>query len=427
MAPRFDLMRIASILGGLGTGFENPNDFRTPPFVPNQTFGGSFQNQQFPDPNSFPQPEPYQPVNDMQMRFQQLMDSFPQRDPNPSGWRRLGAVLTGLGGENAAESMQLSNMALNMPFYNKVQDWSTQINPALRGMESERLFNQNMMTQSMQDRRLDEQERYNRERIRMTEATQARLAEADKVRAQQGQERIEIARLAQELANWKARNPGFEFISDRKTGRVIAVNKLDPTDARPTSIEHGKMSDNDKLMLGLDNDKELVRLRGEIESGHITQRGTEARETKQTPSPANDPNRTTSHTQDRARIQNRLFMMSVERDDLYKWVDPNTGSPKSNTPPDVRQQIADYLNSGSTNIQSGTTFRGQGIGTNQNQPPAQNRPANRPAPPNAPRVRQADGAVMVWDNETNQYGYMPRANVTKAKLADGRMRFEVIR
>lgn len=220
---------------------------------------------------------------------------------------------------------------------------------------------------------------------------------------------------------------------------MVAINKADPSQVRQTGVNHGDLSDEQKFVLGLDKDKELatfregltrdtIRLRHELTQEDIRLRDELIR---------TRPRGTTGGTSElevTRALDNSLRQMLIDNPDWERYI--QNGVIKRGTPVEIADEIRNYLKTPREPIvtprgiqgTSGTTFRGQRIGgeTGTNQPPPQQRPANRPAPPDTPRVR-SDGKVFVWDNETNQYGYVLRDAVTKAKSADGKMRFEVIR
>lgn len=419
-----DLLRIMSLFGG---GGQQQPGWQTPgfnPYEPTPTFSGMFnprpQGQEaivdnFNQPNNIPSlAELYKPNMEMQERFRQLLAQFPQRT-EPSGWRKFGAVLTGLGGENAGEAMQLSNTAANLPYMMKLQDWQHQAGPVLKAVDDERAYNQQnlgmanqQLSRMLDERRVSETERRNRETADAAARKQTETERANLSKEQLAARRAEVQEGYLSLAELKANNS--HTFKTREDGMIMAINNMDPTRVQETGIKSTELSDARKIALGLERDLEVQGARHRDRITEIT-----------TPRPPTTHTTTTTGgagglnpTQERVRVENRKRQMMLDRPDLYNYIDQATGTHKRGTPENIKQEINQYIY-GETRPTSGSSVTPVASGV------PFNKPGERPSAPNAPRVRAADGFVMVWDNETKSYGYMPRANVIKAKG-----RFEVV-
>jgi len=181
------------------------NIFGPPASPPQDPFGnmgmmpmGGMQEQPFDMGRRMA--ELYQPQNQMQDRFSSLLDQFPQRE-NPSGLRKLGAVLYGFGqGAQGNDPLRASQSFANAPYYNKLADWQTQVEPLNKAADNERLMNtQNRMyanqvaTQEQRDRQLTEAERKNR------------ALETDKEVMRKRQQQLA------DLKVWQANNPNQQL------------------------------------------------------------------------------------------------------------------------------------------------------------------------------------------------------------------------
>lgn len=395
-----DLLRIMSLFGG---GQQQPG-WQTPgfnPYEPTPTFSGMFNPRpqgQEAIVDNFNQP--YQPDRTMQDRFAELLQGFPQRDENPSRWRKIGALLTGLGGEDAGQAMQLSSTALNLPFLNKVQDWGMQVKPTMEAAENERLHNQYMQTQDLNERRVSETERRNRETADAAARAQTERERANLFKEQLAARRAEVQEGYLSLAELKANNS--HTFKTREDGMIMAINNMDPTRPQETGIRSGELSDARKIALGLDADIKLAGVRGDEARETAITRAEQQRQTEavrpRTPSSGG------GELEERRRVDNRLQQMAIEKPELFRYI--QNGTIKSGTPTNVRAEINRYVY-GETRTPSSVSSVASGVPFNA--------PRDAPkAPPNTPLVRASDKAVLMISKD-GQFGYVPASQVSAAE------------
>jgi hypothetical protein len=227
----------------------------------------------------------YNPRTTMQDLAQQLIGDFPQRDPHPSVWRRIGAVLAGMGSENP---MATSDQFMNYHYYNKLRDFKNQFDPVSKAADDERLANAQLrqlaeqtVSRKLTERKQTEQERRNQEL------------------ETQGQKKIDIQQQRANVYQFKAMNPQLKLVNSAKGGNLYSYNPL-TGELKDTGVDSGTLSDIDKINLQLESSLEQIRERGaqtrttqsqgiaqrnEATKEQIGLRGEETRKTKTTPSP----------------------------------------------------------------------------------------------------------------------------------------------
>ncbi len=176
---------------------------------------GPFQNQE-PEINAAQMMRDlYQPRYEMQDRFAQEMDSFPQRT-QPGNLRKIGASLIGLrnvgkknqSAQDAQFTTQLQDRFMDKPFHQGREDWAAKIDPLGKAAENERMGNVNerniastVVNQTLAERRTRETERKNR-------------ASEENARA-----RIRVSQ-------WKAEHPDWDI--KIQGDRVVGYNPKNP-------------------------------------------------------------------------------------------------------------------------------------------------------------------------------------------------------
>src|SRR3990167_1980053 len=149
-------------------------------------FSGSNPNQyQLPDQYNQEMP---QLNSGMQDQFSDLLSQFPQRRP-AGNWRKLGSVIAGLGSSNP---METADQFANYNYYNELKDFQAKAPFFQTAANQERGLNQQIMQNWINDRKMDEQERYNRERNRISDEQTARLITKDETTAEAARKRNEI-------------------------------------------------------------------------------------------------------------------------------------------------------------------------------------------------------------------------------------------
>lgn len=156
--------------------------------------------------------------HEMGNRFDEMLNQFPVRE-NPSKLRKFGAVIAGMGSDNP---METSDRFANHHYYNALKDYTTKLPFFQRASENERAFNKQIMDQWVSDRKLNETERQNKERIRVQDETQSRLELRDKQTNETNQRKLEVANKRASTYADVAR--GGQLVMDR-SGKTWIVYK----------------------------------------------------------------------------------------------------------------------------------------------------------------------------------------------------------
>lgn len=368
-----ELLRILSNFGNLGQS--SMGSYRTPPFVPygsqpQPQFGGGYTANAVNDTanqigSGYQEPfdieaewaKLYQPEYQMRDRFQELLNSFPQRE-NPSGWRKFGAFLTGLGGENAAEAMQLSNTAANLPYINRMQDWNAQAGPVLKAVDDERAYNQSAMQNAnyMMSRKIDQQ-RADIAQQRADEYARGREAQ-EKLAA----ERNETQRGYLDLARAKQAQPNLIFKEDID-GYVHYINPITGESGR-TAVKHLHLDDFQKSQLGLRNQMAMEGVRQENRKELIEMRDTNTREQIELREAlrAARPNlKNATPQQLQQALMLKLQQALIEHPEWTDYI--QAGVVVEGTPPEIHQQILQYIRTEKPPLVGGGGNSGMGRGT----------------------------------------------------------------
>lgn len=154
----------------------------------------------------------YQPRHQMQDLTSQMIGDFPQRDQHPSVWRRIGAVLAGMGaGLHGEDPMQAANRFQNFHYLNNVADWKARFDPLSKAADDERLANAQELAlarqtvgQKQAQMKIDETERKNRE-----------MGERQRFDS-------ETRRMRAYTYDWKTRNPNM--VLETRGEDVYGVN-----------------------------------------------------------------------------------------------------------------------------------------------------------------------------------------------------------
>lgn len=163
----------------------------------------------------------YQPDRSAHDRLDSIMSRLPQRN-KPGIGRKITASLMGFAG-----NMRGADQALYDPYYNAIEDWKLELDPALKVAGDERMSNTNLrmmanqiVTQKQRDRQIDRQ--VDRDAT-LKGFGEARERQGDE-RVKQGWERLGQTQkgleLRQKLAN------GGQAIVDSKTGQTYILDKM---------------------------------------------------------------------------------------------------------------------------------------------------------------------------------------------------------
>lgn len=216
-----------------------------PPYDPNDPrdeygtpLGGSDPNEELQNAiaSIFKQ---YQPQHAFSDQLSSLIGQFPQRAPEPTGWRKLLAIGGSLGGRpmavsdgqpigyvgNSPEQMAQSYETLTQaPYHRALNDWLAKVKPIETGAQDERYNNTNMRAilnaqanQLINERKVDLQGQNIGSQIERREA----------------QTKSDMAKRAQE--KWNAEHPDMQLVFDAQ-GNVTGVNRRDAT-ATPVMVK----------------------------------------------------------------------------------------------------------------------------------------------------------------------------------------------
>lgn len=329
-------------------GGQNPYEYRTPPFVPEQgemaptggknPFAGLFgegmdmnampEEPQVVAPQVQPPPSPvpmddgmmdigkrisemYTPESGASERFNRMIDEAPVR--NKPGWlRSIAAGLT-----NYAAGPQAADAVAFGDFGRRQEDWKTKIGPAREAATLERQSNINERTLAMQ-------------------TISAELREqAQRHKEANDTQRADIAQQRANVYEYKARNPNLQF---NFTGPTVKIADPSTGELKDTGIPTGNISEADKLMLQQENTLEAIGATGREtrttqEAGHeqdmdeILARGEEARTTKSTPS-GSASGKDELPTQTRVRQFNAARELYNSNPELSQFI--KVGAPGSN-------------------------------------------------------------------------------------------------
>jgi len=213
--------------------------------------------------------EMYQPTTDATNRFEDLINQYPQRE-NPSWLRRIGSMVV-----DYTKGSKEGQALYNEPFDRKQEDWKNKIGPAQQSANLERQENVNSRTLAYQTISAELRDR-------------AQLAKErkDEVQAKIQQQRAD-------LYEFKARHPGWKIIPT-KGGNVHAIDPI-TNQVHDLDIPTGSLTKTDELNVIQEYKLETIEATGKQarqtedkrQTGRmavVKERGTQARDTKATPS-----------------------------------------------------------------------------------------------------------------------------------------------
>lgn len=207
--------------GGFDRGPTNPYeniDFGARPL-------GNIVSSQYEDID----PIDFTPEDKYSRMFGEMLGQMPQRE-NPNVWRKIAALIGG----SLTGDMRGVDQALHAPYYRKLEDWKTRMQPIQVAASDERARNreERMYTQSERSARIRE-----------------RGIESQEERARA---RLDLDRQKLELAKLKQDNPNMVF-REQRGGNIFAFNPQ-TGEAKDTGIHSGSLSDIEKINLGLQRD-----------------------------------------------------------------------------------------------------------------------------------------------------------------------------
>ena len=213
-----------------------PNNMQAQPMM----MRGAMQQQQQPQFQ-------YEPETRATDKLYELLDKVPERN-KPGILRKIGASVIGMGGGPKA-----ADQALYAPYYQQMQDFEAQFKPTLDVAQQERLQNVNLRQIATEASRQD-----------LAQERERRLAEEFGQREERlrtsSEAKMEIDRQKLELAKWKVQNPDGKLV-EGEDGFVYLLNPQ-TGEERKTNIQHGSLSDIEKINLGLESALTRIKAQG---------------------------------------------------------------------------------------------------------------------------------------------------------------------
>lgn len=205
----------------------------------------------------------YKPRTTMQDLTGQMLGNFPERDPNPSVWRRIGAFMAGMGaGMHGEDPMQAANRFQNFHYLNSLADWKAKFDPLSKAADDERLANaqelalaRQTVSQKQSQQKIDLQEKKDRANI-----------ERQKFDS-------ETRRMRAFTYDWKTRNPNM--ILEARGREVYGVN---PQTGEATIIRDPQTGN--PIPGNLFAQTELAELNNQNRLGQIREQGAQNRQTQ---------------------------------------------------------------------------------------------------------------------------------------------------
>jgi hypothetical protein len=202
--------------------------------------------------------------------FRDLINNQPQRE-DPGWARRIVASGMSVGAHpgDVKDPIGVQEDVMYAPYKREMADWTAKVEPAYRSATLENTANANerqartsVMNNNAALRRIEETERNNSERNRITEAKNEATAKAAQLRA--------------EAYDFKVRHPDWKFNFSGPNILAVSPDGKETANLGPT----GHLSDADKI--NLRHEKAMAeigkRTEGQVEVAHV--RGDEAQETK---------------------------------------------------------------------------------------------------------------------------------------------------
>ena len=203
----------------------------------------------------------YQPEMHAGDRFNDLIDNMPQRN-KPGIGRRIAASAAAIGQKE--KGPEIAEKFMYSPYMRDMADWKEKVEPSYQAANLERFGNVNERTGLMQ--------------IANTHLGLTKAGETER----HNRETEEATRVKNEIAEFRARHPNFKF--DTTGPKVKAMDPL-TGEVVVTPWDTGRMSDYDKMNLGLTNDLVKIEATGNQRNQNIKTQGEETRLTNKEKSP----------------------------------------------------------------------------------------------------------------------------------------------
>lgn len=363
-------------------------------------------------------------------RFRSMLDTMPER-PRPSIMRQIGTGALSFANaqqpDQVTESvdkygnvskvtkkgnwqpygLEETNKILNMPYEQELGDWTNKAKVTQQAATLER--------QGNADRALSAQRMANATVIPQREN---RLGVQGDTKLQQGQQRIDINRAKQSLADWKAHNPDGKVYAP-KGGNVVIINPQ-TGEATDTGIDSGMLSDEDRINLTGAKRMEQIGAQGGIQKDiqgtkgaqaleQIGARGEEARQTKEVV-PGGAGATSQLPTQQKVGLQIKANKAKQEHPEWSRYINTDQTGMVEITPPSTS-----YFSRGPDKA----TY--DAIVSYMGETPAgatAPKPAAKPAPkPSASNAAPEPGRVKIADANGKVIATIPEADVARLNKA----------
>jgi hypothetical protein len=179
------------------------------------------------------------------------LKAYPERGP-VSNWRKLGAAIAGMGSN---DPINTTRDYINFHHDNKLKDWAVKGSAVQQAANTERLTNQSMMQQLINERRMEETERKNRE----IEALNREKLEVTQQRADTSQHRADT---------YRAISRGGQMITDEAGNTFVAFK-----DGSSVPVNINQFSTKELEELRNRNRIEQIEKQGDIRKEQIAQQG----------------------------------------------------------------------------------------------------------------------------------------------------------
>lgn len=314
------------------------NTFGNPPVTPSMPAE---------DPNMAMRPDEFvgplqsdaQQLGPASSAFNTLAGQYPSyEDYKPSGLRRVGSALIGIG-----QGPQAQEAFLRGPHNRAVADWKNKIGASQAAANLERYADANNIT----ERRIASQTGVAERKADIAERAQTEKERANLVNEETRRKRADVYAFKAQHPNW--------IMKTREDGRIIAINPMNPEQTTDTGIDGTQLSDMDKISLNLDASLQKIgatgeqtrqtegvrqtgreslegirqegktELEGVKQTGReklVTKRGEEARTTKKTPGAPSivKGEKAELPTQTRVRVINKATQVRNEHPEWNKWI-----------------------------------------------------------------------------------------------------------
>ena len=329
MADPLSLLRLMGRFGSMGQSTPT-NPTGVPATLPVKGMGGDGGDDFDIDARLA---ELYHPSTMAGDRFENLVQNAPHRE-KVSPWRKL--AVGALGGLMKSSPAEIDR-SVNSNYYDKLDEFKTQIGPAQEAARLENQDNSNMRQLALQT---IGQERMGRRDLALSKAADERQALGE--RAQSERERgalvrEENARKRTSIMDYKARKPNAKFFFGGPT--VLAADP-ETGEVTDTGLETGSMSDLEKMNLGQINAKELEAIRQKGRTSLESQRQSGKIFMSQIQKPGTAKPVTSRETQNQQ--YEKAQRLKNSRPEFSKYITltpPGSFEIKSNTPKEIRDQI----------------------------------------------------------------------------------------